>query len=68
MQRSSNSWPVVVALLALIGFAVARHTSDRQQFQPNRPSTPSRLCQVNGRPCNSVERLRSIRGLQLDQR
>lgn len=64
---SSNPWPVVVALLALIGFAVGRHALDRQAFQPQRQPQGARLCVVNGRSCSSVERVQSIRGLRLDR-
>lgn len=68
MQRSSNPWPVVVALLVLIGFAVGRHINDRQRFHPKRHAVKERLCQVNGRPCSSVERMQSIRGLRREHR
>ena len=64
---SSNPWPFVVALLALIGFAVGRHALDRQAFQPQRQPPRARPCLVNGRACTSVERVQSIRGLRLDR-
>lgn len=72
MQRSSNPWssnpwPVVMALLALIGFAVGRHALDRQAFRPQRQPQRERPCLVNGRSCSSMERVQSIRGLRLDR-
>lgn len=65
MTSSRSAWPVVLALLALISFAVARHASNRQAHEPNRTGPNPRPCRVNGKPCNSVERVQSIRGLRL---
>ena len=67
MISSRNSWPVVLALLALVAFAVARHAGHRQAQEPSRKGPSPRLCQVNGKPCSSVERVQSIRGLRLHQ-
>ena len=60
MTSSRSAWPAVLALLALISFAVARHASDRQAHKPTRTGPSPRPCRVNGKPCNSVERLQSI--------
>jgi hypothetical protein len=68
MTASRSSWPLVLALLALVGFAVAHHAGHRQAQHPSRTPPSPRLCQVNGKPCSSVERLQSIRGLRFHQR
>lgn len=66
MERTSQSWPVVVALLALVGFAVTRHAMDREAHRPQRQAPSERPCRIDGRSCSSLERVQSIRGLRLN--
>jgi hypothetical protein len=65
MERTSNGWPVALALMALVGFAVVRNAMGHKG-QPARQAPPERPCRVNGEPCDTVQRMQSIRGLRTE--
>lgn len=66
MERISSGWPVALALTALVGFAVARNAMGHRGTQPVQQPPPERPCRANGEPCNTVQRMQSIRGLRTE--
>jgi hypothetical protein len=69
MNPSSNQWPLVLALVSLIGFAVVRHSADRPPSVPRRPATEEQRCFTpEGKRCSSGQRLLNIRGLRIPER